>query len=113
MSDRVLIILGLSTLVMGFSPIVRAQPVTLQGESLRTIESRTARENYQEFFKPQTSEVQIESDANESSSPSFIENLGIVFGSRVSYPDYMDVFNAPAEGSDSQGVQFKLPFNAP
>jgi len=122
MSDRHLILLGISTILAGFAPAVQAQSliptlpappsqaVTLSSESLGAIEGRNTESNYQDFFSQQGSGAQYEPAQAESSSASFLDNVGIIFGSRINYPEYMEVFNAPAEFRDSQSVQLKLPF---
>lgn len=121
MSDRVLLLLGFSSFIAGWMPAAQAQPwiltpshqrpaVTLSGESLGAIESRNAETNYQDFFSRGTATTPYKPEKAESSSASFLDDLGIVFGSRMNYPEYMEVFNSPAESSDSQSVQLKLPF---
>lgn len=120
MSDRLLIALGIS-IVTGWMPAVQAQQwfstpslqspvVTLSGESLKAIESRNTEANYQDFFPRGTAATLYKPDKTESSSGSFLDGIGIIFGSRMSYPEYMEIFNSPAEFSDSQSVLLELPF---
>jgi|GEM_PF-2091120 len=126
MMYRPLIVLGISTIFTGFALPCRAQSapaegssVTLSGESLTTIESRTSSEDYQDFFSGTTpiegnrfatpNSRRISSSASEDFASFLEEEYGVVIGDTIRYPEYMEIFRSSGDANNTQSIRFKIP----
>lgn len=127
MIQGALVVLGIGAIVVGLAPIAHAQSadlsssgnssVTLSGESLRSIESRTVRGDYQTFFNGAVSTGQSGSGTNvgrltdtpkRSPLADVVgEDVDVTFGDTLN-PQSPTAFPAPGETGDRQRVRVQL-----
>lgn len=126
MIRQTLIILGVGFAVTGLAPLAYGQSVqptesvdesvTLSGESLQTIEGRTADRDYQTFFDEAPSSASMSTDAtgigDSQSTPSLQINnqLEVVVGDTLDSRNTLYLFGPSNEPGDPQRakLQFEL-----
>ncbi|HBB35540.1 MAG TPA: hypothetical protein DDZ80_22005 [Cyanobacteria bacterium UBA8803] len=125
MRPEAIVVLGIGVVVVGLAPPALAQSstpsslndssVTLSGESLRTIESRTVSGDYKTFFNESSRVAQNEVEANvpggNSSNPGVRLNdrLQIVVGDTLNSETPLDLFPPNGEPGDPQRVKLEVP----
>jgi hypothetical protein len=128
MIRQTVIVLGIGAVVAGLAPIAQAQSptpsstdnssVTLSGNSLRAVESRTVREDFQTFFNgtSQTGRGNSRTDVGRltqspQSSPLsdvLSDRVDLVFGDTLNSQGTPTSFPASGDAGDSERVRLQL-----
>ncbi|NEP10760.1 MAG: hypothetical protein F6K14_11195 [Symploca sp. SIO2C1] len=118
MLPKTLVVLGIGAVVTALPPIAQGQSeipfernpgsVTLSGESLTTVEGRSAGE----FFK-KTSEVEQGNGTEQyqSLSDTFqpIRGVNLIYGNPIEFEDEYELFKPSGDVNNTQRVNVELP----
>jgi hypothetical protein len=119
----ILIVLVFGAIVVGLTPPVQAEPlradrtdnrsVTLSGESLTNVESRTTEDDYRNFFPGNAPVSARENNTAPNSETPVVftidDQYEVIFGSPIEYPEYVEQFRSPGDTNSSQSVRVRIP----
>ncbi len=128
MIRQTLVVLGIGAVVVGLAPAVQAQSttpsssdsssLTLDGNSLRAVESRSIRQDFQTFFNGSSQAAQGNSQTNvgrltQSAKSSPLSNVlsdqvDVVFGDTLNSQKGATSFPSPGDAGDTERVRLQL-----
>jgi len=118
MLRKTLVVLGITAVVTALAPIAQAQSeqlpdrnagsITLSGESLTTVEGRSA----EDFFQ-KTSEFEPDNGIEEQKSVSDafqpIRGVNLIYGNPIDFEDEYELFKPSGDVNNTQRVNVELP----
>lgn len=118
-TSRALAVLAIASVAVWWTPVARAQSgrpssqadVTLSGESLRTIESRTTSSDYQRSFERASQPVDPSTDLSrrrEENKLRIDERTEVVVDDLRDSGDSLNLFRVPGDVRDTKRVLLKI-----